>query len=424
MHRVLVPSDTPSTGLVELARDTTAPDGLSFHHANEGKPLATPWQIAALRAQRVAKHALPKGYILDCACGSGVQLAAYGAVLKQPLLGVELAAERAKASAVNLHNIASYARATDTEWYKKSLIIEGDGTDPEGVLSMLSDDQRSIAFLHLDPARPRNSRTHSLEEMMPPLHLVLGAWKPHFNESEQEPAVLLDLSPRLVEKQRAEVEAIVDEVWPGISRTWEWTSRGRGRVDRLALWLGGISDIRASRRFVRVPSSAADAPIVLSTNTVVEPINVQQTPPKRGEWVSILDAALLESGLMAQWLKSTAAGQEGRWAFLEGRRPQLHHDRPLQLENNDQLLVQATGKVVELLKFSLDEATVDELVEIAISHQLKSVKLRYDLDPSMQPKLQGSLDRQLRRRNGNKNGFVAQHPHRNVLLLCVCQEAP
>ena len=259
---------------------------------------------------------------------------------------------------------------------------------------------------------------------MPPLHLVLGAWKPHFNDSDKEPAVLLDLSPRLVEQQRAEVEAIVDEVWPGISRTWEWTSRGRGRVDRLALWLGGISDVNASRRFVRVPSSPADAPIVLSTNTVVDPINVQQTPPKRGEWVSILDAALLESGLMAQWLKSTAAGQEGRWAFLEGRRPQLHHDRPLQLENNDQLLVQATGKVVELLKFSLDEATVDELVEIAISHQLKSVKLRYDLDPSMQPKLQGSLDRQLRRRNGNKNGFVAQHPHRNVLLLCVCQEAP
>ena len=173
-----------------------------------------------------------------------------------------------------------------------------------------------------------------------------------------------------------------------------------------------------------MPSSPADAPIVLSTNTVVEPINVQQNPPKRGEWVSILDAALLESGLMAQWLKSTAAEQEGRWAFVEGRRPQLHHDRPLQLENNDQLLVQATGRVVELLKFTLDETTVDEIVEIAISHQLKSVKLRCDLDPSMQPKLQGSLDRQLRRRNGNKYGFVAQHPHQNVLLLCVCQEAP
>ena len=122
----------------------TAPDGLSFYHANEGKPLATPWQIAALRAQRVARHALPKGYILDCACGSGVQLAAYGAVLKQPLIGVELAAERAKASAVNLHNIAAYARATDAEWYKKSLVVEGDGTDPDLSLIHISEPTRRM----------------------------------------------------------------------------------------------------------------------------------------------------------------------------------------------------------------------------------------------------------------------------------------
>ena len=75
---------------------------------------------------------------------------------------------------------------------------------------------------------------------------------------------------------------------------------------------------------------------------------------------------------------------------------------------------------MELLKFPLDESTVDRLVEMALDHRLGSVKLRYDLDPNLQPKLQGSLDRQLRRRRGDRQGFVAQHPHGEVLMLCVC----
>jgi hypothetical protein len=105
---------------------------------------------------------------------------------------------------------------------------------------------------------------------------------------------------------------------------------------------------------------------------------------------------------------------------VEGRRPQLHHDHPLQLGPEDQGLVQATGKVVELLKFSLDETTVDQLVSLSLEHRLASVKLRFDIDPALQPKMQGSLDRQLKRRHGDREGFVAQHPHGDLLLLCVC----
>ena len=51
--------------------------GLAFYHASEGKPLATPWQVAMVRAKSVAEFVLPRGVILDCACGSGIQLAAY-----------------------------------------------------------------------------------------------------------------------------------------------------------------------------------------------------------------------------------------------------------------------------------------------------------------------------------------------------------
>ena len=420
MHHALRPTDASTEGLVELAQDATAPEGLLFHHANEGRPLATPWQIAALRAQMVSQHELASGQILDCACGSGIQLAAYGATLKRPLLGVELSPERAQASAVNVRTVAHHTRSEEDDWYLNSHIVSGDGTDPEGVVATLHDTELNVAFLHLDPARPRNSRTHALEEMQPPLHRVLASWAPYFNEENHAPSLLLDLSPRLTGAQRIEVESIVDATWPGIARTWEWTSRGRGRVDRLALWLGGVADGRAARRFVRVPASLADPPVILRSEHDQIPLDVRHHPPKRGEHVSILDAALMESGLMGEWLDRVAPSQEGRWASVEGRRPQLHHDHPLELAPEDEGLVQATGRVVELLKFSLDQTTVDELVSVALGHRLASVKLRYDIDPALQPKLQGSLDRQLKRRHGDREGFVAQHPHGDLLLLCVC----
>ncbi|MCH1616254.1 MAG: hypothetical protein L7R83_01935 [Candidatus Poseidonia sp.] len=419
MHHVFNPSDVVSDGLMEFAQDATAPQGLLFFHAKEGRPLATPWQVAALRARAVAEHRLPNGLVLDCACGSGIQLAAYALTLQRPVLGVELDDERARASAVNLQTVAGHARAEAASWFLESSVVAGDGTAAKDVLAALEGEAPHVAFLHLDPARPRNSRTHALEEMQPPLHRVLESWSPHFAPSEQGPAVLLDLSPRLTPTQRHEVEEIVERVWPGIAKTWEWTSRGRGRVDRLALWLGGIASDGVARRFVRVPSSLAQRPLMLSTNQTEPSLVCQHHPPKRGEQVSILDAALIESGLVERWLARVSADDLHRWAFIEGRRPQVHHDRPLQMYEDDAWLVQATGKVVELLTFDLDETTVDRLVEMALEHRMASVKLRFDLDPSLQPILQGSLDRQLRRRHGVREGFVARHPVADVLLLCV-----
>lgn len=421
LHRVFIPSEATTEGLVEFAQDATAPKGLLFYHANEGRPLATPWQVAALRAEALAQYTLPEGIVLDCACGSGIQLAAYGTALQRPVLGVELDGERARASATNLRTVAVHTKATASYWFNESRIIAGDGTAAAEVLTAAGITTPSVAFLHLDPARPRNSRTHDLSEMQPPLHTVLASWAPLFTPSDDGPAVLLDLSPRLTADQREEVEAIVNGVWPGIAATWEWTSRGRGRVDRLALWLGGIARKDVKRRFVRVPTSLAESPLVLTTAAPREALVCRTHPPKRGEYVSLLDAALIESGLATAWLASVAEGNDVRWASVEGRRPQLHHDQPLRLGANDRWLVQASGRVVEVLKFQVDEITVDRLVEVALDHRLSSVKLRYDLDPSLQPVLQGSLDRQLRRRHGDRDGFVARHHSTNVLLLCVSQ---
>lgn len=105
-----------------------------------------------------------------------------------------------------------------------------------------------ISFLHLDPARPRNSRTHGLDEMQPNLPSVFQAWKPYLAESPRGPSIVLDLSPRLTDERRKEVESLVEEVWPGIERTWTWMSRGGGRVDRLELWLFWYCSSNAQRR--------------------------------------------------------------------------------------------------------------------------------------------------------------------------------
>ena len=426
MHTVLDPSLVDEEGLTEQAQDKTAPRGMRFYHAKDGKPLSTPWQVATARSMMLSQCDLAEGLIVDCACGSGLQLAAHASVLSRPAVGIELSPQRAQASAKNLHIVARQQKAEQKRWFRESRILSGDGTDASGALTALAKgSENAVALLHLDPARPRNSRTHGLDEMQPRLDAVFSAWAPYFADHPRGPGLLLDLSPRLTSSQRNEVEGLVDSVWPNIERTWVWTSRGRGRVDRLALWLGAASSKNTARRFVRIPPQLGDRPLVLSTsgkNGSDSALPKQLIhPPKRGEYVSILDAALLESGLVGVWLEEVSKESMTRWASVEGRRPQLHHEHPLRLgDERNGLLVQATGRVVELIREPLSDDTVDGLVKIALEHNMKSLTLRLNLDPADQPKWQGSLDRQLSRRHGERDGFVTQHPNGDVLLLCVC----
>ena len=51
MPEVLDPLAISNEGLSEFTPDSTAPAGMAFYHASEGKPLATPWQVALIRAQ-------------------------------------------------------------------------------------------------------------------------------------------------------------------------------------------------------------------------------------------------------------------------------------------------------------------------------------------------------------------------------------
>ena len=420
MHRIISQDEAGGATLTERSQDPTAPKGMEFHHAKQGRPLSTPWQVATIRSLMLTETKLADGWLLDCACGSGIQLIAHASVLNRRAVGIELDEERAMASAMNFLTVAQHQDAEDLPWYGESRILVGDGTDAAGAMEALGGHEEGIALLHLDPARPRNSRTHDLSEMQPPLDEVFRSWAPYFSEHPKGPALLLDLSPRLTEKQRMEVEVLVDAVWPQIERTWVWTSRGRGRVDRLALWLGAAALGPDKRRFVRVPPQLGDGALIISSTRHTPPLECLFHPPQRGEFVSILDAALIESGLAVSWLSEVSAEIMTRWAVIEGRRPQLHHKAPLRLDKADNLLVQATGKVVELLPFDLDDATVDRVVEAALENNMASVKIRMDTPPEKQPRWQGSLDRQLARRHGTKEGFLVRHPGGDVLLLCVC----
>ena len=67
-----------------------------------------------------------------------------------------------------------------------------------------------ISFLqHLDPARPRNSRNHDISEMKPSLDQVFSGWHEYLQLLDGQPAILLDLSPRLSNKQMLQVEKLV-----------------------------------------------------------------------------------------------------------------------------------------------------------------------------------------------------------------------
>ena len=412
---VLIPSEQAEAG-------QSVPDAsfneLSFFHASEGKPLATPWQVAMTRADYLAQFDLPKGMLLDCACGSGIQLAAYASRLKQAALGVELDRNRAIASCLNLNTIARHYASFDQGWHRRSLVVSGDGTASEDIASQIGLEANSIAVLMLDPARPRNSRTHSLDEMQPNLPSVFEAWKPYLASTSRGPCIVLDLSPRLTQELRDGVESIVDSFWPGIERTWTWMSRGGGRVDRLELWLGGVATLNISKRFIRLSRTFGGEDTIIEQHESTQSHRHGLNTPRRNEWVTILDAALVESGLVDAWLgEQLSTAEDVRWAESSPRRPRIHHNGPL--KDDAHPFVVASGRVVELLDMALDEANIDSIVATALENDISAMTIRCGVDAQLQPRLQGSIDRQLRNRQGRRKAFLTRHTSSNHLLLCV-----
>ena len=399
---VMIPDDNARAYADSSAPAREEETGLSFHSTDEMRRLATPWPVALARAKLLESCEIPPGVVLDPACGSAIQLSALCSVLNRPGLGIELSGAVAPLAAINLERCAVWA---GQEWGGTSRVLWGDGIVADSILQTYHQSigvSSPIALLHIDPARPQNAQQHTLDEMQPRLDQLLSAWAPFL---ARLPALILDLSPRLSDAQRMEVEAIVSSIWGDVSHTWQWMTQGRGRVDRLSLWVGSCSDSQPNR-LVRLSKDGG----VSILSGIQEVPNVEIKPIVVGQFLTIVDPCLIASGLAESWRNSAMGAGDSRWMKLTGRRPVLIGENAISEQTDVRDFVQITGRVVGTAS-EISFESLEEVTETANSAGVSSLKLRCQIDPDIQPKLQSAIDRKMREYGVQSNetqGFITE----------------
>ncbi len=399
---VMVPDDNARAYADSSAPAREEEDGLSFHATDEMRRLATPWSVALARATLLEGCQIPQGVVLDPACGSAIQLAALCSVLNRPGLGIELSGAAAPLAAINLERCATWK---GQGWGDSSRILWGDGVVADSILQTYHQSVGAtspIALLHIDPARPQNAQQHTLDEMQPRLDQLLSAWAPFL---ARQPALILDLSPRLSDAQRLEVEEIVSSIWGDVPRTWQWMTQGRGRIDRLSLWVGLTSDSQPNR-LVRL---SKDGGVSLLTG-IQEHSVVESGPVGIGQFLTIVDPCLVSSGLAESWRQNAVKGKNSSWMKLTGRRPALVSSDAISDEKIVSDFVQISGRVVDTV-VGVSFETLSEITEAANSAGLTSLKLRCQIDPDLQPKLQSAIDQSMKQFGPQSNetrGFITE----------------
>ena len=398
----MVPDDNARAYADSSAPAREEEEGLSFHATEEMRRLATPWSVALARAKLLEDCQIPQGVVLDPACGSAIQLAALCSVLNRPGLGIELSGAAAPLAAINLERCATWK---GQGWGDSSRILWGDGVVADSILQTYHQSVGAtspIALLHIDPARPQNAQQHTLDEMQPRLDQLLSAWAPFL---ARQPALILDLSPRLSDAQRLEVEEIVSSIWGDVPRTWQWMTQGRGRIDRLSLWVGLTSDSQPNR-LVRL---SKDGGVSLLTG-IQEHSVVESGPVGIGQFLTIVDPCLVSSGLAESWRQNAVKGNNSSWMKLTGRRPALVSSDAISDEKIVSDFVQISGRVVDTV-VGVSFETLSEITEAANSAGLTSLKLRCQIDPDLQPKLQSAIDQSMKQFGPQSNetrGFITE----------------
>ena len=428
-HKPIVPSKRGVTYAKRKFKPKSARKGEPEFFMDEGMSrLSTPWSVASIRAGQIDPLSLPAGVILDAAVGSGIQLIAFSKILKRPVLGIELDEEVAKLCAANmqLNSEGEVQRSLDR-------VLVGDGGSAESAITCYWASLRDagtrahppVAMLHLDPARPSDAQNHSLEEMEPDIKTVLKSWSSHLQNGPNGPAVLLDLSPRLDAVQRAMVDGILETTFPGASWTWEWLSRGGGRVDRLSVWVGSLSS-SSSKRCMRVGRKNIIASIEGESSGAVESSfnSVMEIP--RGAYLTIVDPVLIESGLQNSWHDLAVGGGSGSsWVRIEGRRPMLIHTDELSGDDEVRGFVVATGKIVQHRLSAPEIHTIDQVASSVAKKGISKITLRCSLDPEIHPTLQRRITKELKGTEGAK-GFIVDldvvRPTGNQKVYVVCKE--
>ncbi len=417
---VMLPDNNARAYAESIAPAHTEDGSPGLHATDEMRRLATPWTVAITKANLLDSSGLSQGVILDPACGSATQLAALCTVLNRPGLGVELSGAVAPLAAVNLEKCA---QSSNEDWSESSRILWGDGTDAKTILNtyhMHIEQNPTIALLHVDPARPNDAQKHTLDEMRPSLGELLTAWAPYLGN---KPSIILDLSPRLLDEQRLEVQSIVSSIFGEVTTTWQWLTQGRGRIDRLSLWIGGAAGPHQNR-LVRLTKSGLvhliEGPPMKS---VSNPSDVEI-----GEHLVIVDPSLIASGLGESW-RDTCGDGDTRWHTINGRRPILISSQRVFSEESrsesskEELerihsMIQTYGEIIAKVP-ELTQDSISEIVDMVDGSDITSLKLRCTLEPETQPKLQSQIDRELRRKtlpDSPRSGFITEV--NNSYVIC------
>ncbi len=398
-----------------------------FHLTEQMRRLSTPWGIALARARQIDPGSLGPGIILDAAVGSGLQLIAYSSVLKRPSLGVEIDGNVAVLCAANMFSVAG----KDDIQRSMDRVVIGDSTDSVGVMNEFWSSLREsgtrahppVAMLHLDPARPRDAQKHHIDEMEPPIESVLSSWKQYLELGPRGPCIILDLSPRLDNEQRSMIDEIVEKLFPGCGRTWEWMSRGGGRVDRLSLWIGSLSSGEA-RRCIRMGTKKIMSQIE-GGGDEVKAIRLLDPPPFES-WITIVDPVVLESGLQHEWISRAIPDGSGySWIRTDGRRPLLIHTEPINEDDDVRGFVVSPGQVVQHRLSPPEDHTISQIASSLARLEIGSLTLRCSLDPDMHPKLQRRLHKAMREIEGSRSFMVDIELSRdtgNYTMFVVCRE--
>ena len=407
---VMVPDEKAREFAQSITAAVSEADGPPLHATKDMRRLATPWSVAIARASLLKNKPIPRGVVLDPACGSGAQLAAICTTLDRSGIGVELSGSVAPMAAINIDNCGKW---DGKAWSTSSRVLWGDGTNAKEVIETFraqTESDEKIALLHVDPARPNDAQKHTLDEMEPRLDHLLLAWAPYLTS---ESALILDLSPRLSNEQRKQVDQIVTSIFGEVMTTWQWMTQGRGRIDRLSLWIGTAACSQPNR-LVRLSKDGE-----LNQLEGVDKISsVSHGDVEIGEYLTITDPCLIASGLAESW-KNTATSSESRWNIIMGRRPILITSEPilsscheLQEETYDMIhsFVQIKGEVIAHIP-APDFDSVPEITRISSDLGLSSLKIRCNIDPNIQPKLQSKIDREMKLLFGERQpqtGFVTE----------------
>ena len=427
-HYALNPSSELVKRAAKLAKAESARKGEpEFHMTEDMRRLSTPWSVSQVRAEQIQATDLPAGVILDAAAGSGVQLIALTNGLKRPGLAIELDPNIGLLCAANMQINGDQADLQRT----MDRVLIGDGTNAENAIVAYWNSLREagtrahppIGMLHLDPARPRDAQRHEVDEMEPAIGPVLRAWSNHLETGPRGPAILLDLSPRLNEDQRSLVDAVIETTFPGIPRTWEFLSQGGGRIDRLSVWIGSLSSQERSR-CVRMGKKNIMATI--EGEAAESELVTLSSPPPYGAYLTIVDSALVKSGLHEAWLeKALSEGTGHSWLRLDGRRPLLISTDPLMRDDEIDAFVIASGEIVQHRLTPPELHTIEQTAASSARNGVGKVTLRCSLDPDLHPTLQRRLDKAMKEFDGSRGFMVDLDLDRGSgshTLYVVCKE--